>query len=58
MNPSLPGLAMGSLALDEHLMGFAIDRLDTDMGRFYIGGRWCDARGRVPTTGPALSQGA
>jgi hypothetical protein len=34
----------GSLALNAQLMGFAIDRLDTDIGRFYVWGRWRDVR--------------
>ncbi|CAK9888850.1 MULTISPECIES: hypothetical protein [Pseudomonas] len=34
----------GSLALDAKLMGFAIDRLDTSIGRFYVWGRWRDVR--------------
>lgn len=38
----------GSLALSAQLMGFAIDRLDTEIGRFYVWGRWRDVRVMVP----------
>jgi hypothetical protein len=34
----------GSLALRPEQMGYAIDRLDTAVGRFYIWGRWRDVR--------------
>lgn len=34
----------GSLALRPEQMGYAIDRLDTAVGRFYVWGRWRDVR--------------
>lgn len=34
----------GSLALKAGQMGYAIDRLDTPIGRFYVWGRWRDLR--------------
>lgn len=36
--------ARGSLALAPDKMGYAIDRLDTSTGRFYVWGRWRDIR--------------
>jgi hypothetical protein len=33
-----------SLALRAHQMGYAVDRLDTAAGRFYVWGRWRDVR--------------
>lgn len=45
---SLPGgierRVRGSLALRPGDMGYAIDRLETSAGRFYVWGRWRDTR--------------
>lgn len=41
----------GSLALEPGLMGFAVDRIDTSAGRFYVWGRWRDMRLSVSMAG-------
>jgi len=35
---------VASLALSIHQMGYAVDRIDTPVGRFYVWGRWRDVR--------------
>lgn len=42
----------GSLAMTVDLMGYAIDRLDTDIGRFYVWARWRDIRVLVGLAAP------
>jgi hypothetical protein len=46
-----------SLALEAGQMGYAVDRLDTSIGTFYVWGRWRDVRVLL-APGSRVSSGA